>query len=57
MTNPRGMNQMIEIFFQVKFNTTYAKEDVKYDEIPEIKLGQPDQKCSEFQLHSTGSID
>ena len=40
MTNPRGMNQMIEIFFQVKFNTTYAKEDVKYDEIPEIKLGQ-----------------
>ena len=37
---------------KVKFNTTYAKEDVKYDEIPEIKLGQPDQKFSEANAHN-----
>ena len=51
ITCPRRMNAIIEQFFQVKFNTTFKQEEVKYDNIPEVKLGIPEKSLSDSNGH------
>ena len=45
------MNAIIEQFFQVKFNTTFVQEEVKYDHAPDMNLGIPERAFSDSNGH------
>ena len=47
------MNALIEQFFQVKFNTTFLQEEVKYDHAPDMNLGIPERAFSDSNGHET----
>ena len=51
VTCPRRMNALIEQFFQVKFNTTFLQEEVKYDHAPDMNLGIPERVFSDSNGH------
>ena len=51
LTCPRRMNAIMEQFFQVKFNTTFVQEEVKYDNAPEENLGVPEKTFSDSNGH------
>ena len=51
LTCPRRMNAIIEQFLQVKFNTTFVQEEVKYDHAPDMNFGIPERAFSDSNGH------
>ena len=48
----KSLNEMVENFFQVKFVTTYIKDEVLYTDVPECQLGTPSRIFSDENAHN-----